>query len=201
MIALRGCLRAAVIGAALLLVASCDQIFGAKSPFHGIDVTGAPMGGELRLADTDGRTRTLADFRGKVLVVAFGYTQCPDVCPTTLADLAATMKRMGAEAANVQVLFVTLDPKRDTAELLKQYVDAFDSRFIALHGDATATAQVVKDFRIYSAERPGKTPESYTVEHSSQMFALDRQGRVRLVLAYGTKPEDIASDLKILLNS
>lgn len=194
-------LAGAIAIVALVSLAGCEKLFAPKSPFHGIDVTGAPIGGEMRLTDQSGRLRTLADFQGKVVVVAFGYTQCPDVCPTTLADLAAAMKQLGADAANVQVLFVTVDPKRDTPELLRQYAGAFDPRFVALRGDAASTAKVAKEFHVYAAERPGKTPETYTVDHSSQMFVLDRGGRTRLLIAYGTKPEDIASDIRILLNS
>src|SRR5262249_46519118 len=128
-------------------------------------------------------------------------THCPDVCPTTLADLAAAVKRLGADAGRVKVVFVTVDPKRDTPELLGQYVPAFSPDFVALRGDAEATARVTKDFRVYAQERPGKEPGSYTVDHSAQTFVFDRDGRIRLVFGYGTTPEAMASDLRILLNS
>jgi len=194
--------RAAVALAAALALAGCDRILApAKSPFHAIDVTGAPMGRSLSLIDHNGIPRTLADFRGKAVLVNFGYTQCPDVCPTTLADLASAVRKLGAEGERVQVLFVTVDPKRDTRELLGKYVPAFDPRFLGLRGDAEATARVTKEFRVYAAEREGKTPESYTVEHSAQTFAFDPQGRLRLVIAYGAPPDDIAADLRLLLNS
>ncbi len=187
--------------ACVLALAACDRLFGSKTPFKGIDVTGSPIGGELRLLDPDGKPRALADFRGKVVVVIFGYTQCPDVCPTTLADFASAMKRLGPDAAQIQVLFVTLDPKRDTAELLRQYVPAFDPAFLGLRGDVAATARVTREFRVYAQERPGKTADTYTVDHSAQSFVFDRQGRVRLIIGYGAASEAIASDLKILLNS
>jgi protein SCO1/2 len=191
---------AALLACALAL-AACDKFATSKTPFKGIDITGSPIGGELGLLDPDGKPRALADFRGKVVVVIFGYTQCPDVCPTTLADFASAMKKLGPDAAEVQVLFVTVDPRRDTAELLRQYVPAFNPAFLGLRGDVAATARVTREFRVYAQERSGKTPESYTVDHSAQSFVFDRKGRVRLIIGYGAPSEAIASDLKILLNS
>ncbi|HXN16446.1 MAG TPA: SCO family protein [Usitatibacter sp.] len=185
-----------------MLAASCDRIFApAKSPFHAVDVTGAKMAGELRLRDHNGKERTLADFRGKVVVVVFGYTQCPDVCPTTLADLASALRLLGGEASRVQVLFVTVDPKRDTPELLRQYVPAFHPDFLGLFGDDAALTKVTKDFHVYARERAGRTAETYTVDHSAQSFAFDPEGRLRLLMGYGTSPAMIASDLRLLLNS
>jgi protein SCO1/2 len=192
---------AIALACALLALAGCDQLRSAKTPFKSVDVTGAPLGDDLRLTDQDGRQRSLGDFRGKLVIVNFGYTQCPDVCPTTLADLSSAVKKLGADAARVQVLFVTVDPKRDTAELLKQYVPAFNADFIGLRGDAAATARVTKAFKVYSQERAGKTPQTYTVDHTAQSFVFDASGKLRLVMGYGMKPEDMASDLRILLNS
>jgi protein SCO1/2 len=184
-----------------VLAAACGRLGGSSTPFKAVDVTGAPVGGELRLTDHNGKPRSLADFRGKVVLVNFGYTQCPDVCPTTLADLASAMKKLGADASQVQVLFVTVDPKRDKPELLRQYLPAFDPSFLGLYGDEDATKKVTRDFRIYAQERPGRTPDTYTVDHAAQTFAFDRQGKLRLVMGYGMAPEAIASDVKILLNS
>jgi protein SCO1 len=192
---------AAALACAMALLAACDKVFAPKSPFQGIDITGSQIGGELKLLDPNGKPRTLADFRGKVVVVVFGYTQCPDVCPTTLADLASAVKKLGPDGARVQVLFVTVDPRRDTAELLRQYVPAFHPDFLGLRGDAAATSQVTKDFHVYVQERAGKTADGYTVDHSAQTFAFDREGRLRLVFGYGMAPEVMASDLRILLNS
>ena len=192
---------AAAALACAVLAGGCDKLSGSKTPFKAIDVTGAPIGGELRLTDHNGQPRKLADFRGKVVLVNFGYTQCPDVCPTTLADLASAMKKLGADASQVQVLFVTVDPKRDKPELLRQYLPAFDPTFLGLYGDADATSKVTRDFKIYAQERPGKTPGTYTVDHAAQTFAFDRQGKLRLVMGYGMAPEAIASDVRILLNS
>lgn len=182
-------------------LAGCEKLFSSKSPFNGIDVTGGNMGGELRLVDHDGKARSLAQFRGKAVVVVFGFTHCPDVCPTALADLATALRALGAEGARVQVLFVTVDPKRDTPELLRQYVPAFHPSFLGLIGDEDALARVRKDFNVYAAVRAGSTPETYSVDHSGQMFGFDPQGRIRLVWAPGMAPGLIADDLRILLNS
>jgi len=186
--------------AALLLAAAGCDVSAPKSPFHGTDVTGVDIPG-LQLTDVEGRPRSLAEFRNKLVVVIFGFTQCPDVCPTTLRDYAQAMKALGKDAAQVQVLFVTVDPKRDTPELLRQYVGAFDPRFIGLRGDAAATERVTNDFHIYVAEHPGRTPDSYTIDHSSQVFVFDRTGKLRLMINAGTPSADIASDLRVLLDN
>ena len=190
----------AALAALLLATAACDKLSPTRSPFHGTDVTGLDIPG-LQLADASGRTRSLAEFRNELVVVIFGYTQCPDVCPTTLRDYAQAMKALGKDAAQVQVLFVTVDPKRDSGELLGQYVGAFDPRFIGLRGEGDALARVVKDFHIYVDTHPGRTPESYTVDHSSQVFVFDRSGKVRLMINAGTPSADIASDLRVLLDN
>jgi protein SCO1/2 len=193
---------AMAVAAAVLALAGCDKLFApARGPFSGIDVTGGGMGGPIQLADHDGKVRTLADFRGKVVVIVFGFTHCPDVCPTTLADMASAVNQLGENGRLVQVLFVTVDPKRDTAEVLKQYVPAFHAGFIGLRGSAAETAQVTKAFHVYANERAGMTPETYTVDHSAQSFVIDREGRLRLLIPPATKPSAIASDLKILIRS
>jgi protein SCO1 len=195
-------LLAAAAAALLLATAGCDKVFAPpKTPFHGVDVTGMDSGSALRLEDFNGKERTLADFRGKVVAVTFGYTQCPDVCPTTLHDYAEAMKKLGNDASQVQFLFVTVDPKRDTAELLREYVRAFDPRFLGLRGDEAAIERVTKDFHVYAQARAGKTAQSYTVDHASQVFVFDRQGRLRLMVPAGTTPADIASDLRVLLDN
>jgi len=192
---------AAALACAALALAGCEKIAGAKTPFNGIDVTGAAMGRELKLNDFNGTPRSLADFRGKVVVVTFGYTQCPDVCPTTLSDLSSAVKKLGPDGSRVQVLFVTVDPKRDRPELLKQYVPAFNPDFLGLYGDEAATKKATGEFKVYAQERAGKTPETYTVDHTAQTFAFDREGRLRLVYSYGATPEAMASDFRVLLNS
>lgn len=194
--------RLALAAALLLPLAGCEKLFApGKGPFQGIDVTGGDMGGELRLTDHHGKARSLGDFRGKLAVVSFGYTNCPDVCPTTLADLASAVRKLGADARQVQVIFVSVDPGRDTPELLSQYVPAFHPDFLALTGEEAAIEQVKKDFRVYSAIRQGATPETYTVDHSGQVFVFDRQGRIRLLFPPGMGPEAMARDLRVLLDA
>lgn len=180
-----------------LLLAACEQA-AQKPVFQSTDITGAPWGKTFALPDQHGKPRTLADFRGKLVTLFFGYTQCPDVCPTTLADLAAARKLLGADGAMLQVVFVTLDPERDTPELLRAYMAQFDPSFVALRGDAAATAQIARDFKIHYAKNPGKNGR-YTLDHSTGTFVFDQAGRLRLLVAYGSRPEAIAADLKTLL--
>ena len=188
--------RRCLIALASLALASCGA-GGAK--FDASDVTGSAFGHDFALKDPDGRPRTLADFRGKAVVVFFGYTQCPDVCPATLATLAETMKRLGPDADRVQVLFVTVDPERDTPALLKQYVPAFDPRFLGLYGDADATARTAKEFRIIYQKVPGATPGSYTMDHSAGSYVFDPKGRLRLFVSNGQGADVFAHDLRELL--
>lgn len=170
-----------------------------EQKFLATDVTGAPWGRDFHLTDHTGRARSLADFRGKVVVLFFGYTHCPDVCPTTLADMAETMKLLGEDARRVQVLFATLDPERDTPDLLAQYVPAFHPDFLGLYGDAATVAAQAKEFKVFYQKHGGNSPDSYTLDHSATSFVFDPQGRLRLVLAFGTPPQAIAHDLKLLL--
>lgn len=163
------------------------------------DVTGSSFGRDFALTDHHGTPRTLADFRGKVVVLFFGYTHCPDVCPTTLAELAETMKQLGPEAQRVQVLFATVDPERDTPELLAQYVPAFNPTFLGLRGDAEATARVTREFKILVEKRAGASPGNYTVDHSAGTFLFDPQGRLRVYVSYGQGPEVFTHDIRALL--
>ena len=185
-------------------IASCAAL-AACTPdgpkFQASDVTGATFGRNFSLTDAAGKLRTLADYRGKAVVIFFGYTQCPDVCPTTLAELAEVMKRLGPDADRVQVLFVTVDPERDTADLLSKYVPAFDPRFMGLRGDAAATEAVAKEFKIIYQKQPGATPGSYTMDHSAGTYIFDPQGRLRLYVSYGQGPEVFAHDLRELLKA
>jgi protein SCO1/2 len=197
---MRRALAGALLGVAILL-AGCDKLGGAKSPFQGVDVTGSDIARGFQLHDPSGSTRSLADFRGKVVVVSFGYTHCPDVCPMTLANLASARKKLGEDGRDVQVLFVTVDPSRDTPALLKEYVPAFDPTFLGLTGTPDEVTAVTKEFRVYASSRPAKPGEEYTVDHSAQMFAFDKAGKLRLVFAPDMKSVAIASDLRILLTS
>lgn len=182
----------------LCLLASCGDSQPSKS-FVGTDITGADFSKSLALTDHTGTPRTLDDFKGKVVLMFFGFTHCPDVCPTTMLDLKNTMKLLGDKADEVQVLFVTVDPERDTQEVLAKFVPSFDNRFIGLRGDAEQTAETLKNFKIYYAKVPGKSENDYSIDHSAGMYAFDKQGKVRLYLGYGQKPEDIASDVQNLL--
>ena len=171
---------------------------GSGPSFKNTDITGADYGKDFTLTDQSGKTRTLADFRGKVVVMFFGYTRCPDVCPTTLADLKAAREQLGEDGKRVQVLFVTVDPERDTRQLLASYVSAFDTSFLGLYGDAAATAKVAKEFKVFYQKAPGKTPDSYTVDHTAGSYVFDTQGRLRLLVRQGNVP-NLVADLKTLL--
>jgi len=186
-----------VLGLALAL-AAC----GAKGPsFQATDLTGASFGRDFELTAPDGKPRRLADFRGKAVVMFFGYTQCPDVCPTTLAALADAMKQLGPDADRVQVLFVTIDPERDTPALLSQYVPAFDPRFLGLYGDADATARTAKEFKIIYQKVPGAAPGSYTMDHSAGTYIFDPQGRLRLYVSNAQGSKVFTHDLRELLQA
>jgi protein SCO1/2 len=180
----------------LLALAGCSR----EGPqFQSSDITGSTFGRDFALTDHNGKARTLADFRGKAVVLFFGYTTCPDVCPTTLTTLAEAMRRLGPDAAKVQVLFVTIDPERDTAELLSHYVTAFNPSFLGLSGDAEATARTAKEFKVLYQKQPGSTPGSYTMDHSAGTYMFDPEGRLRLYAGNGKEAEVFAHDLRLLL--
>lgn len=182
----------------VLAVAVLGGCGGSGPSFKSTDITGAEYGRDFTLIDHNGKTRTLADFRGKVVVMFFGYTRCPDVCPTTLADLKAAREQLGEDGKRVQVLFVTVDPERDTRQLLASYVSAFDASFLGLYGDAAATAKVAKEFKVFYQKAPGKTPDSYTMDHTAGSYVFDTQGRLRLLARQGNVP-NLVADLKTLL--
>ncbi len=189
-----------IIAASLSLIA-CDK-GGAKKQteaFLNTDLTGLDYVKDFSLTDQNGQVRTLKDFKGKAVIVFFGYTQCPDFCPTTLVEMSNVMRQLGPQADKVQVLFITIDPERDTQELLASYVPNFDKRFLGLRGDVATTQKVVKDFKAFFQKSPGKTPDSYTMDHTAASYVFDPEGRIRLYIAYGQKSEAIAHDVKILL--
>jgi protein SCO1/2 len=193
--------RSSGIAAAVLLALVLNACGPEKPRFEASDVTGAAFGHDFKLTDHNGKPRTLADFRDKAVVIFFGYTQCPDVCPTTLSDLAAALQKLGAEASRVQVLFVTVDPERDTPELLAQYVPAFNPTFLGLYGDAAATAATAREFKVLYQKQPGSTPGNYSMDHSAGAFIFDPKGRLRLYVAPGQGPDVYAHDLHELLRA
>lgn len=182
---------------ASLMAAACTE---AKPQFKAIDLTGADYAKDFQLPDTDGRVRTLKDFQGKLVVLFFGYTQCPDVCPTTMAELAEAKKQLGAQGDKLQVVFVTVDPERDTPQLLKAYMANFDPTFIALRPTPEQLAATAKDFKVYYKKAEGKTPTSYTMDHSAASYVYDTHGKLRLYTRYGSGPQALVSDLKLLLD-
>jgi len=176
-------------------IAGCDS---AAPKFNNADITGAEYARDFALTDHNGKPRTLADFRGKVVTVFFGFTHCPDVCPTTLSEMKLVLNELGADASRVQVLFVTVDPERDTPEILKQYVPSFDPGFLGLYGDAKATAEVARNFKVFYQKVPGAKPDTYTVDHTAASYVFDPQGRLRLFVRHG-KLQPLVSDLRLLL--
>ncbi|MBS3916882.1 MAG: SCO family protein [Sulfuritalea sp.] len=178
-----------------LLLAGCDS----QPQFGNTDISAAGYATDFALTDHTGKPRTMADFRGKAVVIFFGYTQCPDVCPTTMTGMAEAVKLLGPEAGKVQVLFVTVDPERDTPQLLAQYVPVFNPSFLGLYADEQTIAKTAMDFRIFYKKQPGSTPTTYTVDHTAGSYIYDPQGRLRLYIKHGEKPEVIAKDLKLLI--
>ncbi len=176
-----------------LLLAAC----GGGPKFRSTDITGVDYGRTLALTDHNGRPRTLEDFRGKAVVLFFGFTHCPDVCPTTLADVSQAMKQLGPQAERVQVLFVTVDPERDTPQALAKYVTAFNPTFLGLYGDAAATRKTAQEFKIYYEKR--KAGDSYSVDHSAHSYVIDPQGRLRLLVRPDRIGQDLPEDLRTLL--
>lgn len=177
-----------------LLSLGCSQ---PATTFQNTDITGASFGRDFSLNDPSGKVRRLSDFKGKVVVLFFGFTQCPDVCPTTLVELSQVMKQLGADADRVQVLFVTVDPERDTPELLAQYVPAFDPRFLGLTGSPEDIASVAREFRAFYQKVP--TASTYTVDHFAGKYVFDTNGRLRLFMRYGATTDAITHDLRLLL--
>jgi protein SCO1/2 len=186
----------------LLCVAAAFVIGCGRGPtFQSTDITGADFGKELALIDHNGQQRRLSDFRGKVVVVFFGFTHCPDVCPTTLMELARALKTLGPDAQRVQVLMVTVDPERDTPQVLKQYVTALDPSFLGLTGDSEAIARAAREFKVFYQKSPGGAPGTYSVDHSSGSYVFDPAGRLRLLVGYGQGADAFAHDIRELLRT
>lgn len=185
----------AVLCMLLAIVACGDK----RLKFENTDLTGLDYGKGFSLNDHTGKPVTLDTYKGKVVVLFFGFTHCPDVCPTTMAEMSAVMKELGPDADQVQVLFATLDPERDTKELLAQYVPGFDPRFVGLYGTPEQTAATAKEFKVFYQKVPGKTPDSYTIDHTAGSYVFDKTGKLRLFLRHGGGPAPIVHDLKLLV--
>jgi protein SCO1/2 len=185
----------------LALAAACIVVgcHSGQPSFQSTDITGADFGKAFALTDHNGKPRTLEDFRGQVVVMFFGFTHCPDVCPTTLAELAVAVKKLGPSGEKVQVLLVTVDPERDTPEMLAKYVTAFNPKFLALRGNADETARVAKEFKVIFQKVAGPRPENYSMDHSAGSYIFDRQGRLRLYVGYGRGADVFAHDIDLLL--
>ena len=196
-------LLAALLAALSIALTGCDKMApGAattKASFRGADITGAEYARTLALPDISGQPRALADFKGKVTVVFFGYTQCPDVCPATMAELAQVKKSLGTDGDKLQGIFVTIDPERDTPEILKSYMASFDPSFVALRGTLEQTKAAAQEFKVFFAKVPGKVEGSYTMDHTAGAFILDGQGKVRLFERYGGGVEALSADVKALM--
>ncbi len=188
--------RSLLLSAAALAACSPD-----KPSFSGIDITGADYANAFDLLDHNGQRRTLTDFKGKVVVVFFGFTQCPDVCPTSMTELAKVKQQLGPDGDKLQGIFITVDPERDTAELLRAYMANFDPSFLALVPTMTELPELAKTFKIYYKKVEGKTASSYTMDHSAGSYVYDGSGRVRLYHRYGSPTEGLVSDVKALLKS
>ncbi len=187
---------------ALLSALALSALLGCspdKPAFKGVDITGADYAKDFSLADPNGQTRALKDFAGKAVVLFFGYTQCPDVCPTTLQELAEVKRLLGADGGKLQGVFVTVDPERDTPELLQAYMANFDPSFVALRPTPEQLTPLLKDYKIYAKKVEGKTATSYTMDHSAQSYVYDPQGRLRLYNRYGSGVQALADDVRLLL--
>jgi protein SCO1 len=195
--------RSLLLGACALAIGltACDKIglASSKAAFSGVDITGAEYARSLSLPDQNGQPRTLADFKGKVVVVFFGYTQCPDVCPTTMVELAQVKKALGKDGDRVQGLFVSIDPERDTPAILKAYMASFDPSFVALRGSVEQAQAAAKEFKVFFAKVPGKTEGSYTMDHTAGSYLFDASGKVRLFERYGVGAQALAADIRSLL--
>jgi protein SCO1/2 len=190
-----GSMAVAALGVGL---SACSET---KQSFNAVDITGADYAKDFSLKDADGKVRTMADFKGKAVVLFFGYAQCPDVCPTTMTEMAQVKQQLGKDGDKLQVLFVTVDPARDTPEVMKAYMGAFDPNFVALIPTPDELVATAKDFKVYYKKVDGKTPTSYSMDHSAASFIYDPQGRLRLYARYGAGVPSMVADLKTLLGS
>ncbi|CAM8400670.1 SCO family protein [Candidatus Methylopumilus planktonicus] len=181
----------------LVCLISCQN--SQNQTFVGTDISSVPIDTTFRLKDFNGRIRTLEDFKGKVVVIFFGFTHCPDICPTTLTDLKKTMALLKDKASDVQVIFITLDPARDTEDVLKKFIPTFDSSFLGLTGSESDINKVISQFKIFYQKVNDGSKSGYTIDHSAGLYVLDKNGNIKLHTSHGQKPEDLASDLAKLI--
>jgi len=196
-------MRSLFLVALLSNQAACGKPQGSvqvpSGDFVGTDISAADFPGTLSLIDHTGKLRTLADYKGKVIVLFFGYTHCPDVCPTTMSDLRNVMKQLGDQSDQVQVLFVTVDPERDTQEVLSKFVPSFDKRFVGLRGNEEQTKETLKNYKIFMSKVEGKSANDYSIDHSAGMYVFDKTGKIRVYFGYGQKINEMVSDIQKLL--
>ena len=188
--------RALLLILAALAVAGCSK---QALSFKSVDITGANYAQAFALRDVQGQVRQLTDFKGKAVVIFFGYTQCPDVCPTTLSEMVKVKQALGSQGERLQTIFITLDPARDTAQVLRAYMESFDPGFVALIPTLDELPELSKQFKVYYRQQPGPTPTSYTLDHFAGSYVYDPQGRLRLFVRYGMSPDDLAADIRQLL--
>ena len=194
-------MRSIIFAIFILLLPACGEHGPEGRPiFLGVDLTGSELGGDFSLEDSSRKLRRLSDFRGKVTALFFGYTHCPDVCPTTMSILAKASQLLGLESNRVQVLFVTLDPDRDTAEVMGKYAPSFDPAFIGLRGDENSTEKIARNFKIFYSKEKSSSRSGYTIDHSAGVYVYDMKGKLRLYFNHGQKPEDMAHDFRLLLS-
>lgn len=189
-------IKAAFVIALALLLPACG---GGASPFKSTDISRVEWGRDFRLTDHNGRARGVADFKGKVVMLFFGYVNCPDVCPTTLADMARVVDKLGKDGERVQGLFVTVDPRRDTRDVLAQYVPAFHPSFLGLYADERTTAALAKEFKFFYSAQPANARGNYTVDHGGSIYVFDPRGRLRLLMGAGRTVETMLADVRLLL--
>ena len=190
-----------LIAGAVFLASGCKQPVDQQELFKATDVAGANFARDFNLTDHNGQPRTMSDFKGQVVVLFFGYIHCPDICPNTLSELAAVMQRLGADADRLQVLFVTLDPERDTPAVLAKFVPSFNPKFIGLYGTSTQTAETVKEYKLVVQKQPGKRKGSYTLDHSAGTYLYDTAGKLRLYASYGLGVDALVADIRVLLDA
>lgn len=185
--------------AAGMLTSCTDKEAPVERKFNSVDLTGADYAKDFALTDHHGQARTLKDFRGKIVTVFFGFTQCPDVCPTTMAELSEVKRLLGPDAGKLQAIFISVDPERDTPEVMKAYMRNFDPTFLAMRPSAEQLAAVAKEFKTYYKKVDGRTQDSYSMDHTAGSYIYDTKGRVRLYARYGSGAQALAADIQLLI--